>query len=240
MRFYVDRRPSPEANTATRPCSLPPRGRAPGGCSVHPPKENPTKYNQSIASSPYKTGKPKREEEEEKESQRQSDRSENERTKRVASHSSPPPPPPRARARACSLRLLPHATTTTTSRARALLHQTPRTKWLCSCWRGGDRGGVCGVVVHGGGDAPVELGWRVEQRVVGGGGGVGGRGREGRVGGAPERDGRAGARGGPRRWRRRRRRDGDPAEAAAAGDQGAGQVRRRAARGRRLLHCLLR
>lgn len=85
------------------------------------------------------------------------------------------------------------------------------------------------------GDAPVELGRRVEQRVVGRRGGRGGGGGgAGRVGGAAERDGRAGAgrRGGVRRR---------PAEAAAAaGDQGARQVRRRAARGVRVPHCHVR
>jgi hypothetical protein len=88
---------------------------------------------------------------------------------------------------------------------------------------------------HGVGDAPVELGRRVEQRVVGRRGGRGGGGGgAGRVGGAAERDGRAGAgrRGGVRRR---------PAEAAAAaGDQGARQVRRRAARGVRVPHCHVR
>ena len=83
----------------------------------------------------------------------------------------------------------------------------------------------------GDGDAPVELGRRVEQRLVGGGG-CGGGGGEGRVGGPAERDGRAGqGQGGRRRGGR---------DAAAAGDQGAGQVRRRPPRGRRLLHCHLR
>jgi hypothetical protein len=74
------------------------------------------------------------------------------------------------------------------------------------------------------GDAPAQLRRRVQQRVVGRRGGRG----EARVGGPPQRDGRAGAGG------RRRR------PAAAAGDQGAGQVRRRAPRGPRLSHCHVR
>ena len=136
---------------------------------------------------------------------------------------------------------LPHATTTThtplhcTNRAHPASIAFPRSPPVEASFlpfRGilsEEAGARAPRSTHGVGDAPVELGRRVEQRVVGrGGGGRGGRGGAGRLGGAPERDGRAGAGG------------RGAAEAAAAGDQGARQVRRRATRGPRLPHCHVR